>query len=313
MKIPVMAFEILPSEPVRRELRRLARKELGSARGQVLSHKPPSEEAIHTARKNVKKARALLRLIDAGGGHGLGHARRRLREVNRTLSCLRDATAMIETLAVLRTHHPDLFSEHGYARIRRRLEAGKRDAVTDAGRHAAWSQTARELRRLRKAARGWRTRRGGFRALAPGIRAICNRAGKALAKAKESNAAADFHAWRKEIKALWYALRLVGGGTTAIARDIRALRSTERWLGDDHNLVVLCAALAKDPTVCRGPLDFHRLQCAVNATQKALRRKSIDRTRAIMSKAPRDYVARVERAWHARRHARATSPRRRAA
>jgi CHAD domain-containing protein len=306
-----MAFEIHQSEPARRELRRLARKELGSARDQVLSGKPPSEEAIHGARKSVKKARAILRLIDAGGGRRLGRTARRLRDVNRTLSCLRDATAMIETLATLRTHHPDLFSQHGYARIRRRLEAAKRGAVRDAGRHAAWNHAAGELRTLRKGARGWRSRGGGFRALAPGIRAVCKRAGKALAKAKDSNAAADFHAWRKEIKALWYALRLVGGGSAALARDIRALRSAERWLGDDHNLVVLCAALSKDPSVCRGPLDVHRLQCAVNATQKTLRRKSIDRTRSIMSMTPRDYVARVERAWHARR--RAPAPRRRAA
>jgi hypothetical protein len=233
--------------------------------------------------------------------------------VNRTLSCLRDASAMIETLATLRTHHPDLFSEHGYARIRRRLEAGKRDAVAEAGRDAAWQHTASELRALRKLARDWRTRRDGFRAVAPGIRASHKRAAKVLAVAKDSGAAADFHAWRKEIKTLWYALRLVGGGSAAVARDIRALRSAERWLGDDHNLVVLCAALSKDPTVCRGPLDVQRLQCAVNATQHALRKKSIDRTRAIMSMRPRQYAARVERAWHVRRHARAAAPRRHAA
>jgi hypothetical protein len=308
-----MAFEIRPSESAQRGLRRLARKALGSARERVLSGKPPSPDAIFGARKNVKKARAILRLIDAGGGRGLGRVARRLRDVNRTLSCVRDATAMIETLATLRTHHPDLFSEHGYARIRRRLEADKRAAVTEAGRDAAWKRTASDLRALRKSARDWRTRRGGFRALAPGIRAIRKRAGKALAAAKDRNAAPDFHAWRKEIKALWYALRVVGGGSAAVARDIRALRSAERWLGDDHNLVVLCAALSKDPTVCRGPLDVERLQCAVNATQHALRKKSIDRTRAIMSVPPRDYAARVERAWHARRHARAAALRRRAA
>src|SRR5262245_42375009 len=114
-----MAFELDPSKKSGRELRRLARKELAAAREQLLRARPPDEEAIHSARKSVKKVRAILRLIYAAGGEDLDSAEKRLRKVNRTLSCLRDADAMIESAASLHRHHPELFSEHVYARIRR--------------------------------------------------------------------------------------------------------------------------------------------------------------------------------------------------
>jgi CHAD domain-containing protein len=296
-----MAFEIHPDESARHGLRRLARKELGAARKQIAGARAPSEDAIHAARRSLKKVRAIVTLIDEDEGRGLDGAMRQLRDVSHTLSDLRDADAMIATLAAVKSRNPDLFSESGYTRIRRRLLRQKGELSAAAARHTGWKDVARTLRTMRRSARRWRSDHGGFRALAHGIRATVSRARKALARAHRTGAADDFHAWRKEMKALWYALRLVGSGTAAVGRDIRALRSAERWLGDEHNLVVLCGTLAKDPTVCRGPVDVKRLQCAVDAMQRGLRRKALQRTHAIFAVRPREYAARVERAWRMRR------------
>ena len=101
--------------------------------------------------------------------------------------------------------------------------------------------------------------------------------------------------------ALWYELRLVGHGSAAIARDIRALDSAETWLGDDHNLVVLSAQLSKDTSAGRSALDIRRLECAVEASQRRLRRQALARTRLIFAASSPDYLRRVERAWKARR------------
>jgi len=302
-----MAFEVRPSESARQGLRRLARKELGAARAEMLRSPAPGEAEIHAARRSVKKVRAIVRLIDNAGGGGLDGSGRRLRRVNRILSCLRDADAMLETLATLKHHHPELFSEHGYARIRLELTKRKQQQLFSARRQDSWKRAARQLRRLRKSVRTWSSGMNGFATFAPGLRSTCKRAREALKRARETNAAVDFHALRKETKALWYALRLIGAGTPAVAGDIRALHSAERWLGEDHNLVVLCAELSRDPAVCRGPLDVHRLQCAVNATQRLLRRKATDRLQGMLSMRPRDYAARVEHAWRARRQPASTA------
>jgi CHAD domain-containing protein len=298
-----MAFEIHPDESARHGLRRLARKELGSARQRIGGGRAPSEDAIHDARTSLKKVRAIVALIDADDGHGLDGTVRRLRDVNQTLSDLRDADAMIATLASVRKRNPDLFSAYRYARIRQRLLRQKHELSAAAARQTAWKGVAHTLRSVRRSVRHWSPDHGGFRALARGIRTTVSRARKALQRARRTGTADDFHAWRKEIKALWYALRLVGSGTPAVGRDIRALHSAERWLGDEHNLVVLCGTLTKDPTVSRGPGDLQRVQRAVDAMQRDLRRKAVQRTHVIFAVRPRDYAARVERAWRLRRRA----------
>ena len=94
-------------------------------------------DAIHEARKRVKKVRAILELIDDDGGSGLAHSEKRLRIVNRTLSTLRDADAMLSILTKLRSRNPRLFSEHTFALVRRRLLAHKRQAMKSAERSAA--------------------------------------------------------------------------------------------------------------------------------------------------------------------------------
>src|SRR3981189_1948536 len=113
-----MAYRLRQQESVADGLRRLARKALQSARDRLRRTSPPSDEAVHEARKSVKKVRAIVRLIEAAGGRGIGKSKKQLRTVNRTLSRLRDADVMIESLAMLRHDYPHLLSEHTVARVR---------------------------------------------------------------------------------------------------------------------------------------------------------------------------------------------------
>ena len=57
-----MAFCVQPRESIADGLRRLAKKELASAREQLLRTRQPGDEAIHEARKSVKKVRAIVQL-----------------------------------------------------------------------------------------------------------------------------------------------------------------------------------------------------------------------------------------------------------
>src|SRR5262245_25448916 len=125
-----MSFQLRPDESVPHGLRRLARKQLETARGELGRTRPPHDEPIHEARKCVKKVRAILQLIDDDTGSGGVHrSERRLRSINRTLSDLRDADVMMETLAGLQARHPHVLNEHAFVRARRRLSARKRDAA----------------------------------------------------------------------------------------------------------------------------------------------------------------------------------------
>ena len=146
-----MSYRLRPDESIADGLRRLAKKELRSARDQLRS-RGPRDEAIHEARKSVKKVRAILQLIEADEGRGVSDSAKRLREVNRTLSRVRDTSVAVETLAALKREEPDLF-KGVYARLRRSLIARKREATRAAARDGMFDDTARQLEKLRRIAR----------------------------------------------------------------------------------------------------------------------------------------------------------------
>jgi CHAD domain-containing protein len=305
-----MAFRLRKWEPVADGLRRLARKELRSARRRLRRSDSPSDEAVHEARKSIKKVRAIAGIIDTDDGRGLGRSEKRLRAVNRTLSGLRDADVMLDTLTTLRRRCPDVLSEHTSARIRRQLTTHTNELHRAALSDGTWKTVDRRLAALRKRAKRWRPIHRGFSALGSGIRKTHRLGRKALARARDRQRAADFHEWRKQIKALWYELRLLDRSGLDIRRDARALHRAETWLGDDHNLVVLCAQLAGAGAAAgRDVIDVGRLKCAAGELQRRLREEAIASVRDIYAVTPDAYLRRVRRAWNAwRRRPRARRP-----
>jgi len=278
-------------------LRRLARKQLRSAAAELERSSPPSDEAIHEARKRVKKLRAIAELIDADEGRGLGSSRRRLRKVNRTLSKLRDADAIVEILGKLKRQDPRVLSEHTFGRVRRWLASRKDELMQAAAHDRAYEKAAQELRAIRKTTKRWRPSHRGFRAMAAGMRLTYRRGRKALARARHEQRAADFHEWRKQIKALWYQLRLIEACSADVRRDIRALHRAEAWLGDDHNVAVLCEQLSDEKSPCREVIELARLRCAASRYQRDLRRKAVSSLAHLYSNKSADYVRHIKRAW----------------
>jgi CHAD domain-containing protein len=290
-----MAFRLRQHESIAHGLRRRAAKQLLVARDELRRKCPPPDEAIHEARKRIKKARAIADLIEADSGRGLNESQKRLRKVSRALSQLRDSDAMLEILAKLRDKNPHLFSEHAFARITRRLTLHKQAAMKAAQEEGRWEKVDRQLRKLRHAVKRWRPAHRHFGALAPGMRATYRRGRKAMARARTHQRAADFHKWRKQIKELWYQLRLVEGSSRAIRKNITVLHRAEAWLGDDHNVVVLCGELSKDASAC----DLEHLRSAAVRYQAGLRKKAVAATARIYASKPAAYVLRVKQAWNA--------------
>ena len=96
-----------------------------------------------------------------------------------------------------------------------------------------------------------------------------------MARALTRQRAADFHEWRKHMKALWYELRLIDSCSRAVHRDVDALHRAETLLGEDHNVVVLCTGLSKDASVCDGPVDRKALRGAADRYECDLQERAI--------------------------------------
>src|SRR5438046_811176 len=91
-----MAFRLRTDESVGDGLKRVVKKELRSA-VKELADAELSEEAIHQARKSVKKVRAVLQLISKNSSDVIDRDAKRLRRSSRLLSPLRDAEAVVAT------------------------------------------------------------------------------------------------------------------------------------------------------------------------------------------------------------------------
>ena len=292
-----MSFTLRQTKKVPRELRRLARKELRNARGELERADPPAPEAIHEARKSLKKARAIAQIVDDDHGRGLDGCEKRLRKTGRRLSRVRDADAMLEITTKFRRREPRLFDVRTSARLRAWLTK-RRDAVLAEATHAdTWTDVEDGLRKLRRKARRWRPSHRAFGSLARGIAASHRRGRKALARAMKKGRADDFHAWRKEVKRLWYDLRLLAPAGATVRRDVAALHHAEECLGDDHNVVVLCAALSKDGALHGTPLTVAALQHAADRYHADARKKALAAVRHIYSVKPKQYVRSLTRAW----------------
>jgi CHAD domain-containing protein len=249
----------------------------------------------------VKKVRAILQVVDADNGRGSARSAKRLHAINRRLSIVRDAHVMLQTLHQLRITARRVLNEACYARLRRRLSAHKKSSAKAAAREDTWRRVGRTVRTILRDARRWRPRHRQFGALAAGIRLSHQRGRTAMAGAMKRQRAVDFHDWRKQIKALWYELRLVEGFSPRIRHDVKALQRAEACLGEDHDVVVLCAALSKDRPQGDSRIDLDRVRLAGHLYQCALRKKALATARRIYKRAPEEYANDIRRAWKAGR------------
>lgn len=293
-----MPFRLRTTESVADGLRRLARQELGSISTHLDAATPPRDDAIHEIRKSVKKARAILRTVGADHGNGLARSAKRLHAINSRLSALRDADVMLETLRTLRIKDRGILNGRCFARVHRRLSSHRKSLLNAAGRKRTWQRLGESVRKVRQDARHWKPEHRQFGCLAAGIRLAHRRGGEAMARARKSQRATDFHEWRKQVKALWYQLRLVESSGPRIRRDVKALHRAEEWLGNEHNVIVLCDTLSKDGSPEGDDrVDLDRVRLVGDGYRCELRTKALASTRHIYARAPREYANAVRREW----------------
>ena len=292
-----MSFRLQSSESIADGLRRLARQELRSVSRHLNGTAPPRDDAIHQIRKSLKKTRAILQVLDADNGRGLAKSAKRLHEINRQLSALRDADVMLDTLQTLRVKNRLILSERCFARVHRRLSLHKTSMMTVARRKGMWRRLGQSVRKVRQDARRWKPTHRQFGSLAAGIRLAHHRGRNAMVCARKSQRAADFHEWRKQIRVLWCELRLVEGSSPRIRRDVNALQRADEWLGDAHNAVVLCDELSKDVPQGESRIDLDRVRLVGDIYQCELRTKALASTKRLYSRVAGGYANSIRREW----------------
>jgi CHAD domain-containing protein len=285
------AYRLRPEEPVPDEIARVARGRIDHALDELRgkSESTPGE-AVHEARKDMKKLRALLRLArDELGKKTFARENACFRDAARELSGTRDSDVMLETLAAL-----DLPAGMGW-QLRKSIQVD-RDRNGGGDRAAAASRAAAILAEARTRIGDWPVERDSFDALSGGLKCTYRRGRRGFKAAREEPAVAALHEWRKRVKELWYHHTLlrdlwppVMTATGDQAHDLSDL------LGHDHDLAMLAGWMREH--VPGADAEFYE---AVERRRGELETEAFALGARVYGEKPTAFVTRLERLWNAK-------------
>jgi CHAD domain-containing protein len=243
-----VAYELKGRTAVARQLARVVATEFDKALEEVGgSQIEDRTEAVHEARKRVKKIRAVVRLLERDLGNDHRILNRQLRTIAHQLSSLRDVDAAVEMMESVRDRYPSLVTPPIFAAVQRGLLARKRGTVEHLHPDHLLPRVARELRRLAMAMPRRIRRVGGHASVRAGMLRAYRRARNAMASVNANPEDVRFHLWRRRVKDHWYHVRLFEGLNAHADARARGLKRLEAWLGDDHNLVLLRTSILSAP------------------------------------------------------------------
>jgi hypothetical protein len=225
-------------------LRAYADHELGIAAAWLEAQGGRAHAGVHEARKSIRRARAAVALGRGALGAGARLVDRELRRLNRGLSALRDAHALVEVLERLAMRSHGEADRRMLRRARRaaRVEAGKVRGRC-AGDLAAAGET---LAVLRAALRSlpWEavTRPDCERALARAR----SRADAAGQRACKSDSDACWHRWRRRVRRLVHEGRACSMSGLAMPHDLRFEHCLAVQLGIAGELDLLRRCCGRD-------------------------------------------------------------------
>jgi CHAD domain-containing protein len=296
-----MAYYFKRNESVAEAVRRIAGEEFDSVITQLEhANGTKGDEAIHEARKSVKKVRALLRLIQPELGDTYRAESKVLRKAGRTLSELRDASSVIEILDKLQEKFTDKLHPSAVDPIRRGLMAKKKRAE-ESQVPASLRKIVTTIKAAVKRVKTWPISADRFPAIEPGLEMTLRRGRAAFQRAQKRPRPENYHEWRKRIKDHWYHVRLLEGVWTEFMQGYEAaLKDLETWLGDDHNLVLLREHLMDKSEQFGAEKSVDLVLRLIEKYQKELRDNAESFGQRIHREKPRQIVKRMRQLWEER-------------
>jgi CHAD domain-containing protein len=251
--------------------------------------------SVHSARKDLKKVRSVLRLIcSAIGEKRFRTENKRYRDAGRRLSASRDAEVKLETLAGLAERFDEELPGEA-VKAWRALLSEEHEELGDEDALAVQIESAiSEIEVGRDEIGRWQLSEDSWDLFAPGIGRTYKRGRREMKRVRAKRRGEDVHQWRKRVKDLWYQLRIVRkmwpallGETAGQAHELADL------LGDHHDLTVL-----HDDLKAREELsDEKALATAIERRQDELLDRALDLGARLYAEKPKALLRRLSAYW----------------
>jgi CYTH domain-containing protein/CHAD domain-containing protein len=296
---PSRAYRLLADEDAATGVRRVIASRLEKAAERL---REPLDgdalaEAIHGARKDLKKARAALRLVrEEVGEETFKRENHALRDAARMLSASRDAEVKLETLAALVEGGagdvppgPAALWHDALSADRDRTVEGEGDQI-DAAVEAIDAVAAR--------APEWPLRHTGWKLLSPGLDTAYTEGRDAFEALPARPSFEAVHDLRKRGKDLWYQLRLLRDAWPAVLEPTaEEIHEFTDLLGDHHDLAVLADDLEGREEI--GSAHKNVLRELIAAEQHALLIDALSLGERVYAEKPGPFARRLRAYWRA--------------
>src|SRR5262245_15788211 len=296
-----MSFELKPDESLRKNIRRIARKQMDDALEMLTAAHPGSrDEAVHEARKCFKKVRAVLRLVRPVISEATYRAENAcFRDAGRPLTEVRDAKILIETLDGLTEHFREHIAGRSFAGVRKELQANLRAVrrrVLD--EQDAFTVVAEAVRQARERVKDWADVPNRWRAVGQGLEDVYRLAQGAFEAAAADPTVEKLHEWRKQAKYLRYQLEVLRPLWPERLEEL-AHEADEmgELLGDEHDLAVLRQTLTDDPGRFGDAGDVEVLLALIDRRRAELEQAVLPLGRGYRQGRPRPFARRLKAYW----------------
>jgi len=253
-------------------------------------------EAIHDIRKRLKKLRALSRLVrDELGDKNYKTINTYFRDLGREISDLRDLTAHLETIDLLKERYGKHIYVNFFKAFANQIEK-ERDELEENLRSQNFfsKHLVEKLKKAKEELTSWPVESDKIDIILPSIERVYKRGNKALKTAYKIPEKENFHEWRKRVKYLWYQTLLLQDMWPNFFNTLEAeIHQLADFLGDDHDLMELNEKIISEDFVLPDVSQQELMTAIINEYSNHLRMEARTKGELIYAEAPEDFRKRI--------------------
>ncbi len=262
-----------------------------------------TDKAIHETRKDLKKIRALLRLVRDELGESTYKTNNVIvRDAGRQLGEVRDCAVLLERLDSLNENYAEQLSEEAFISIRTNLEQQRSKLLKrllEDGENTI-EQLLDTLKTTKDGITEWEINSEDFDAFYSSLRRVYLRGHSAMKKAQSKPTSENLHQWRKRVKYLFYQLGFLRPIWPEILKSLEeSLGKLADLLGEDHDLAVLESSLNENSGGFRDDKEKQVLLGLIAQQRAKLQERAWPLGSRIYHENPRRFTSRMEAYWKA--------------
>ena len=299
-----MAYQLLREENVMQAIRRVVIEEYTAAGNWLCEEQAGAGNGVHEARKCFKRIRGALRLVRKELGKYYGVENSDVRNLAQQLASVRDAQAMLETLAKLREQFGEYLQPDTFNGVATALQTRMDGLTASEGTMTEVIDSVREsIITAQQRVEAWPDSKDTFGTLQPGLERIYRNGLLEFRRAQKSGESFYYHEWRKNVKYLWYHVTLLENiWPKMMLVQKKALKSLSDVLGDEHDLTVFQAFLPEITGDFKEAAEIQLLLGLVERRQSQLREMSVFLGERIYAEEPEAFTRRLRAYWCAWTH-----------